>query len=106
MKNKFESIHYKNQEGNLIGGKSSGIGFNIEWQNGPLYLEGKRIEPNGAFVETLLEVVKDRINFYQESKFNCQENDDAINYINKALEALNNRTKKRQERKVEGTWEV
>lgn len=103
MTQSFYSAHWNDTNGNPAGGTSSGIGFNISWQNGPLGRDNDRLKPNGAFVETLLAVVRDRLEYYQASKFNCQYNQDAINYIDKALEALNNRTKDRENRKVEGT---
>jgi hypothetical protein len=81
------------------------VGFAISWQNGPLGRDEDRIEPNGAFVEDVLQAVIDRISFYQASEFSCQENYDALRHLQIAAERLDDRTKNREERKVEGTHE-
>ena len=98
----FTAKYDKDEDGNPAGGQSAGTGFTINWQNGPL----GQGAPNGAFVETILAVVKDRLQFYQESKFSCQHNATAITAINAALETLNDRTEIRTEAGVEGSNEV
>lgn len=88
------------------GGFVQGTGLRIDWQNGPLGRVGsdERIEPNGAFVETVLEAVQQRIEYYQTA-FPCDENHEAIGYINQALDVLNARTQRRVVANVEGTHE-
>ena len=71
----------------------------IKWQDGPLHVS----DLNGAFVEDVLEVCRQRLIFYQETEFGCKENEDAIRDIGDAVEALTERTKKRIARGVEGT---
>lgn len=99
--------HYSDQwldeNGNPAGGVSCGKGFCISWQNGPLGRGADRKEPNGAFVETIIDAAKRRIEFYQSSKFACEENILALHYLNLALVALDKRTKERECREVEGT---
>lgn len=93
-------------DGNPAGGYVRGVGLEIEWQNGPLGRGADRKEPNGAFVETVLEAAKRRIEFYQtakEGKFACRENAIAITKIQEAIFWLNKRTADREEREVEGT---
>ena len=85
------------------GGVSTGRGFTISWQNGPLGQGDNRRDPNGAFVEDVLQAVIGRIEFYQASKFNCQDNEDALQSLRKAADCLDRRTKDREVRKVEGT---
>ena len=101
----FVSYHNE-KDGNPAGGVSFGPGYSISWQNGPLGRSPYRDKPNGAFVEDILAVVKDRIEFYQKSKFGCEENETAIMYIELALEKLDGRTLNREKRQVEGTHEV
>ena len=84
------------------GGFVSGTGLNIDWQDGPLGRGKDRKEPNGAFVETVIAAAKQRIEFYQESEFACRQNAQAIIALQDALDLLNNRTKEREERQVEG----
>ncbi|KKN10957.1 hypothetical protein LCGC14_1031370 [marine sediment metagenome] len=89
------------------GGMVDGVGLSIQWQSGPLGKEGvDRIEPNGAFVETLIAAALQRIRWYQEvcgGKFRCMENTNAIAHLSDALRALDQRTKNREARGVEGT---
>jgi len=102
----FVSHHWSTYDGIPAGGVSYGTGFTVSWQNGPLGRDAERKAPNGAFVETLLEVVADRLVYYQYSRFYCDENQAALDHINAALAALRSRTAKREARKVEGTSEV
>jgi hypothetical protein len=82
------------------------MGLLINWQNGPLGRGEDRREPNGAFVETVIDAAKQRLEFYQQSRFACEENKAAISYLEAALEILNARTLKREKRNVEGLHEV
>lgn len=102
----FISENFDDPEGRPAGGYVHGTGLSISWQEGPLGRVGtdERIEPNGAFVETVLEAVKQRIEYYQGS-FPCDENHEAIGYINQALDVLNSRTARRVAQNVEGTHE-
>ena len=106
MKDAFSEEHWQDEHGNPAGGVSWGTGFAISWQNGPLGRGDERREPNGAFVETLLGVVKGRIEFYQraaEGRFESPYNADAIGFIEQALQSLDARTRDREKRQVEGT---
>jgi len=95
--------NYVDEQGNPAGGIVTGKGLEITWQNGPLGRGENRQEPNGAFVETVIDAVAQRIAFYQNSKFHCIENAIALGHLNAALEVLNERTKARDDRDVEGT---
>lgn len=103
MKNGFTSHHWSDEDGNPGGGCSYGTGFTISWQNGPLGRGSKRNAPNGAFVEDVIDACADRIEYYQSGKFNCDCNQEALEHLNKALEALRRRTEEREHRGVEGT---
>ena len=106
MRTQVKSNNWKDANDNPAGGCSFGNGFAISWQNGPLGTGADRKEPNGAFVEDVIVAALDRLKFYQESRFNCQENADAILALEVALQHLNNRTSKRVIRQVEGTHSV
>lgn len=93
-------------DGNSMGGTSTGEGFGIQWQNGVL-------EPNGAIIEDVLGAVLDRLHFFQgdlpeqgggRGKFACRENSLAITHIEEALHWLNHRTLERRRRGVEGSY--
>ena len=102
----MEARHKKDADGNPAGGFTDGTGFRIAWQDGPLGRGEDRREPNGAFVEDVILAAKDRIEFYQRSKFNCAENALAIGFLDDALESLHDRTTHREERQVEGTHAI
>lgn len=91
-----------NEEGIPAGGSVRGIGLDITWQNGALGRGSERKVPNGAFVETVISAVIQRIQYYQ-TKFPCRENAIAITKLEEALHWLEARTKDREERGVEGT---
>lgn len=78
----------------------------IRWQQGPLVIDGQRNEPNGCFVETVIEAAKQRLEYYQTTRFACTENAEMIGHLEAALEAAHDRTRRREERGVEGTSEV
>lgn len=114
MNQPIESRHYVDKDGNPAGGETWGRGINIEWQNGPLAVDGTRREPNGAFVEGVIAAALDRLHFYQGEqhyvdnggKFRCRENALAITKLEEALHWLQHRTANREARGVEGTHQV
>ena len=103
MKQGHFAEHWSDTEKRPAGGVSSGRGFTISWQNGPLGRGNERKEPNGAFVEDVLQAVIERIEFYQDSEFACVENGDALDNLRSAAQRLDDRTKNREKRAVEGT---
>ena len=90
---------------NPTGGWVKGVGLDIKWQDGPLGKGDDRKAPNGAFVETVLDACMKRIQFYQDSKFACEENRMAIIKIKEALFWLDSRTKRRTKEGTEGAHE-
>jgi len=80
--------------------------LDIRWQKGPLGQGKDRSIPNGAFVESVIYAAKQRLEFYQKSKFACKENEDAILYLENALIVLNDRTARRESEGTEGTHNV
>jgi hypothetical protein len=103
MLDKFTAMNLNDEMGNPAGGTVTGIGLSITWQNGPLGRGDERQAPNGAFVETVIAAAKSRLDFYQESKFACDDNAEAIVLLDQALAVLNRRTLAREAREVEGT---
>lgn len=88
-------MHYSEHPGHFV----------IRWQDGPVDREAGE-QPNGAFVEDVLEVCKRRLEFYQDSPFACHENEVAIGDLEHALETLLSRRKDRAERGVQGKHEA
>lgn len=89
--------------GNPAGGIVDGVGIKIQWQSGPLGRGADRKEPNGAFVEGVIQAALQRIEYYQSTQFKCRENALAITKLEEALHWLNARTQAREKRQVEGT---
>lgn len=74
--------------------------YAIKFQDG-LLKDGR----NGLTVEEAIAQIAKRIWFYN-SKVPCKENEQAIVALNDALYCLEQRTKDREKRGVEGTYEV
>ena len=106
MRSEVNHDNLADDEGRPAGGSTSGRGFRIDWQNGPLAVDGVRKEPNGAFVEDVIEAAIGRIEFYQGSQFHCVENAVALGHLKAAAEVLAERTRERERRGVEGTHKV
>lgn len=70
-------------------------------QNGTLPEKGV----NGVTAEDLLKVCEEVFICYQESKFACEENQEALNHIQGALGAMAKRRNRRTEQGTEGTHE-
>lgn len=102
----FFSEQWNDQNGNPAGGCTSGRGFTISWQNGPLGRGSERREPNGAFVEDVIGAAVDRIEFYQSGKFASDDNEEALDHLRDAIDALQRRTRDRERRDVEGIHEA
>jgi hypothetical protein len=106
MRQKIQQRHEIDAVGNPGGGETTGTGIDIRWQNGPLGRGDTRKEPNGAFVEGVIQAAIGRLEFYQTAngkKFACRENALAITKLEEALMWLEKRTRDREEREVEGT---
>ena len=79
----------------------------VRWQDGPRGREdGTLAEPNGAFVEDVLWVALQRLEFFNEGKYRDRANSIAITKIEEALQALKNRQLERSYRGVEIKHEV
>lgn len=117
MRAGIKSEHWLDANGNPEGGTTFGNGFAIGWQHGPLgrhaggcedgrspCVQGcTRRAPNGAFVEDVIDACADRIRYYQAGRFASDYNAKALEHLEAALAALDQRTKDREARAVEGT---
>ena len=107
MLQEYTANNHIDEAGLPAGGNVRAIGLDIDWQRGPLGEEGvDRLEPNGAFVETVIASALQRIRWYQtvsDGRFQCFENRLAIECLETALDHLDARTKDREARGVEGT---
>lgn len=108
MKQKISEQHRLDDNGNPAGGATTGVGIIIDWQNGPLGRGTDRKEPNGAFVESVIQAAIGRLDFFEKAsggRFSCEENKLALYHLEQALAILETRTAKREAREVEGTHE-
>ncbi len=76
--------------------------ISIKYQDGIVGDDGQ----SGAFVEDVLEAARQRLQFFQTSKFRCRENAIALTHIETALAWLDFRTRGRTVQGVENTYEV
>lgn len=74
----------------------------IHFQEGPI----KEVGVNGVSNEDLIAMVLDRLNSFQNSEYECRENEIAKQKLEEALMWLGHRTNVRQNRGVLGTSEV
>ena len=102
----IKETHLNDSNGNPAGGQTTGTGISINWQNGPLQFGDKRKEPDGAFVEGVMQAALGRLKYYQSTKFSCRENSLAITKLEEALHWCQHRTRDREDRQVEGTHSV
>lgn len=104
----FTVDNHTDDDGNPSGGNVRSQGVIIDWQDGPRGQgEGKPLaDPNGAFVEDIIQAAKQRLEFFQDSKFEHQANADAIEHLQAALDALVSRSSERKESGKLGTHEV
>lgn len=74
----------------------------IHFQEGPI----KECGVNGVNNEDLIAMVIERLRCFQDSEFNCRENEMAKTKLEEALMWLRKRTNARETRGVEGTHTV
>ena len=74
----------------------------LEFQNGPI----KEVGTNGLTHEALLAILIDRLEGFQSGPYKCEENGDALTYLELAQRRLQSRTLARIARGVEGTHAV
>lgn len=106
MSQNITESHRTDENGNPAGGQTTARGIAIQWQNGPLGRGADRKEPNGAFVEGVIQAALGRLQFYQSGKFACRENALAITKLEEALHWCGHRTAGRERREAEGTHVV
>lgn len=103
MRQDFTAINHT-LAGNPDGGTVHGLGLTINWQRGPLEVShGEAPRANGCFVETVIEAARQRLEYYQGTRFQCLENSLALCRLDDALQQLQGRTRRRQGQGVEGT---
>lgn len=74
----------------------------IRWQDGIVGDKGQ----TGAFIEDVLEAARQRLLFFNSTRFRCRENSIAITKIEEALQWLDWRTRQRLNEGVENTYET
>lgn len=100
----YQMFHDVSQEPNQpVGGYIDGKRHHyICFQNGPI----KEVGTNGITHEVLLAILIDRLECYQSGKWACVNNATALEHLKLAKDALNQRTKERLDKGIEGTHTV
>lgn len=83
-------------------GPAGSVFCDIKFQNGPIQEAGV----NGISNEALLSIVEDRLVGFQSGQYACDDNYCALEHIRVAMNFLQQRTKARLARGVEGTHQV
>lgn len=96
------NFNWTNEDGSHAGGVSTGVGFTIAWQRGPLTEAGR----NGAFLIEVLESCRCQLQYFQMSKYACDENLKALEHLDEAIFALKSRRDRRQAEGVLGTHQA
>lgn len=99
----LKSQHWHDAIGTPNGGFTEATGISIRWQAGPRGQGADEQEANGAEVEDVIRAAISRLEFYQRSRFACEENRLALEHLRYALTRLDQRTLDRQRRGVAGT---
>ena len=89
-------------DGNPTGGYVTGVGFRIDWQDGPLGFGAERRKADGACVEDVLRACLERLYFYQgeseegSGRFRCDENMAMVANVEVAIRLAHQRTLDRE----------
>ena len=100
--NPLECENGHDAAGNPTGGSVRGIGLIIDWQAGALGRGAEKKEPTGAFVEDVVLAAIQRVEYYQQSQYNCDENAVALGHLQEALAVFQARHDDREARGVQG----
>lgn len=88
----------------ILGPDSKGSGqrllLNLQFQTGA----AQEVGITGVTNEALIEIILDRLEGFQKGEFACAENASAMEHLQAALSYLNDRTKDRLNRGVEGSY--
>lgn len=91
--------NWTNDNGTHDGGVSTGTGFTISWQRGPINVAGR----NGAFLIEVMEACHSQLEYFQNSGYSCEENTKALEYLEKAIQSLKSRRTRRESEGTLGT---
>ena len=98
----FEASNFTDEDGNPDGGHVEGCGLSIRWQRGPIINQPGELPWNGCFLITVLQAAQCQLEFYQSTKFACDDNKEAMARIGEAIEVLERRQRNRFTRGVRG----
>lgn len=82
----------------LINCSEGGWSQTVKFQDGPV----PEVGTNGLTLESLMGICAHRLEAFQNGSFPCKENAEALQHLQKAMDALHCRTLKRMARGVEG----
>ena len=82
------SEHWHDEDFRSVGGTAFGVGFTITWKKSPIRKEEEHLNQSGACVKDIIEVARDRLNWYQGGKYACRHFENASSFLGFALDAL------------------
>ena len=85
------------------GGSAHTTGLGIRWQAGPVAPDSV---PNGAFIEDAITAAIERLRWLQSGDYACRENAISITKLEEARFWLEERSRDRRARGVEGTYQL
>lgn len=89
------NAHYEYE---ILGPSEVRVG-RISFQNGPI----KEVGINGVSEEALLAILMDRLDGFQGGVYGCKENATTLDRLQAAMDLMQDRTRSRVARQVEGT---
>jgi hypothetical protein len=99
----LSGTNFVDGNGNPDGGYLEGTGLHIRWHRGSIKNDG--VPWNGCFLITLLTAAKQQLEYYQSTKWYCDDNQQALDKISDAINILSNRQIERFKRGVRGKHE-
>lgn len=84
----------------------NGMGFSVRFHDGnDADINGEIGTTNGATHEAYLAIIADRLEGFQQGSYPCDENAEALSYVQAAIAVLHKRTEDRISRGVHGKRE-
>ena len=94
--------NWTNSDNSHAGGVSTGVGYTISWQRGPLNEAGR----NGAFLLEVLASCESQLEYFQNSPWACAENQEALDSLKNTIALLERRRAKREDAGTLGTHKI
>ena len=109
---KIQTVQWEDGDGNPVGGSADFYHGNEDSHGWP-FVESFRFQEgviskgvNGLMIEDLIQVLIDRLNYFQKSQFSSDFNAEAVQHLGRAYDSLMKRRYDRERRGVLGKHEA